>query len=69
MSTIERPILNQLTSNVGIGELQLAYHMMFKVQEPSKINKTLTKKIEAYHNSGTGIRGKICKQLPDGLNP
>ena len=70
MSTIERPILNQRTSNFGIGELHLAYHTMFNVQEPSIINKILTKikkKNETYHNSGTGIRGRIGKQLPDGL--
>ena len=42
MSTIERPILNQRTSNFGIGELHLAYHTMFNVQEPSIINKILT---------------------------
>jgi len=43
MSTIERPILNQRTSNFVIGELHLAYHTMFKVQEPSIIDITLTK--------------------------
>jgi hypothetical protein len=43
MSTTERHTLNQRTSNFGIGELQLAYHTVFRVQEPTKINKTLTK--------------------------
>jgi hypothetical protein len=43
MSTIKRPILNQRTTDFGIGELHLAYHAVFKVQQPSIIDKNLTK--------------------------